>query len=480
MASRTNSPANPTLQGTTDDASRGGLFARSAVANPVSGADVNGTPINNATVTFSAGDNITLNGAAADVAINLNQANDATVTIASTATGGGGGPSVTPNNATITLAGSGGIQGGGQFTVNQAADSTINFSVDPSTLPVPDLQAITFTGASTGTYDGSTALTVNIPTGEAATIQVNNATVTDADFTNSDSILFDTTLNTGVITAEARPQWTGNTNRNGVTGNVNISRLILDASTGLILQAVDATNGVYTLTMQGAEPPAPTPSGSTTRTTVPPAGSALDLPTPPSVAVTSTNGMITSIVSRITGTPDGTSTMVSVTGTPMIAGDMMSGTVTYPASTTGGGTTDYSEPGTYTVTTETTTDNDGTEPVTRTETETFTRFIPFFQIRGASPTTAAQITAGTASTAAYDNTVGFTSIGGSGSFFFATAALTSTTINTATFGALNLAANVRYVRSVQVPDAGGVNLAYQVYQVAGVVGGQTYTNFRTI
>ena len=51
MASRTTTPANPTLQGITDDASRGGLFARSNVVNPVSGVDVNGTVINDSTIT---------------------------------------------------------------------------------------------------------------------------------------------------------------------------------------------------------------------------------------------------------------------------------------------------------------------------------------------------------------------------------------------------------------------------------------------
>ena len=37
--------ARPTLTGVTDDASRGGLFVQSNVANPVSGADVTGTVI---------------------------------------------------------------------------------------------------------------------------------------------------------------------------------------------------------------------------------------------------------------------------------------------------------------------------------------------------------------------------------------------------------------------------------------------------
>ena len=479
MASRTNTPANPTLQGTTDDASRGGLFARSAVANPVSGADVNGTPINDTTITFAAGDNITINGGTTET-INLNQANAETITIASTATGSGGTPAPAANNSIITLAGSGGIGGGGQFTLDQATDQTITFNVDSSTLPVPDLQTLTFTGASPGTYDGSTALTVDIPTGTAASIQVNDTTVADADLTDTASVLY-TTASGGVINAEARPQWTGNTNREGLTGNVNIARLILDASTGLILQAVDATAGVYRLTMEGTAPPAPTPSGSTTMTTAM-SGSALALPTPPAVMTTAANGMITNIVSRITGTPEGSTTMVSVSGTPTIAPDMMSAMVTFPASGTGGGPTDYSEPGTYTVTTETTTDNDGTEPVTSTETETFTRFVPFFTLfRASAPTTPAHLMAGMESTAAYDNTTGATwpSAGGGGAYI-ATTTLTNAAINQCTSGtgAFTTFLNVRTAGTIQVPDAGGINLTYHILQVAGVTPGLSCRDFR--
>ena len=478
MASRTTTPANPTLQGTTDDASRGGLFARSNVANPVSGADINGTPINDATVTFAAGDNVTINGGTS-AAVTLNQATDQTITIASTATGGGVAPSPA-NNATVNLTTSGGITGGGSFTLDQATDATLNFSVDSSTLPVPDLQTLTFTGASTGTYNGSTALTVDIPTGTAASVQVNNTTVADADFTDTASVLY-TTATGGVINAEARPQWTGNTNRGGETGNVNISRLILDASTGLILQAVDAASGVYRLAIQGTAPPAPTPSGSTTRTTAM-GGSALVLPTPPTVAVTASDGMVTNVVSRITGMPDGTTTMVSVSGTTTIAPDMMSASVTFPASTTGGGSTDYSEPGTYTVTTETTTDNPNTAPVTMTTTETFTRFVPYYTVfRSSAPTTLAHLMAGDESTAGYDNAAGATwpSAGGGGAYI-ATTVLTNTAINRCTsgMGAFTTLLNVRSVGTILVPDAGGINLTYHVFQVAGVTPGLSCRDFR--
>ena len=50
--SRGATPADPVLAATTDDASRGGLFARSNVANPVSGVDITGTSINDSTITL--------------------------------------------------------------------------------------------------------------------------------------------------------------------------------------------------------------------------------------------------------------------------------------------------------------------------------------------------------------------------------------------------------------------------------------------
>ena len=58
-------------------------------------------------------------------------------------------------------------------TLNGYVKNMIDTAVEiPSTLPNPN--AITFTGAVTGVYDGSTPMSVNIPTAPTKTSQLTN------------------------------------------------------------------------------------------------------------------------------------------------------------------------------------------------------------------------------------------------------------------------------------------------------------------
>ena len=79
--------AQPSLTAITDDASRGGLFVQSNVANPVSGSDIRGEVVNDTTITLS----ITINGDTQTQSFTTNQAAISTEAFDFTVAGGTGG-----------------------------------------------------------------------------------------------------------------------------------------------------------------------------------------------------------------------------------------------------------------------------------------------------------------------------------------------------------------------------------------------------
>jgi len=81
--SRGATPADPVLAATTDDNSRGGLFVRSNIANPVSGADVSGSTVGAGNITINASIN---GGTVVPVTFNVNESENRTIPMALTVT----------------------------------------------------------------------------------------------------------------------------------------------------------------------------------------------------------------------------------------------------------------------------------------------------------------------------------------------------------------------------------------------------------
>ena len=79
--------AQPSLTAITDDASRGGLFVQSNIANPVSGSDIRGEVVNDSTITLT----IMINGNPVTRTFTTNQAASDTLQFDFTVAGGTGG-----------------------------------------------------------------------------------------------------------------------------------------------------------------------------------------------------------------------------------------------------------------------------------------------------------------------------------------------------------------------------------------------------
>ena len=286
--------ANPTLTAITTEASRGGLFDRSNVANPVSGADVQGTIINDSTITLQ----FTINGEAqTPQSFTTNQAANTTLpfnfTIAGTG-GGTGGAVVTggtfdpvagalrltrsDNQPDITIPG---------FMFQQRTDEEINSLADTqiAATPISGLSNVDALGTA-GQIASVSVDGMGISFIDPATAAVSANSFSSID----DTIVF--TQRGNVVDLEARPAWEGNANTAPAgtttvsgTNTVQVERLTLGADTGLVL--VDNGAGAYTIQLAGTTP---APAGAPTATQ-PPATSALT-PSPPQViTVTPTGGI---------------------------------------------------------------------------------------------------------------------------------------------------------------------------------------------
>ena len=249
--------ATPTLTAITTEASRGGLFDRSNVANPVSGADVQGTIINDSTITLA----FTINGEVQPPqSFTTNQAADSTLpfnfTIAGTggtATGAVNGGSFDSATSTLTLTRSGGesditITG---FTFQQRTDAEINTLADAriAAASISDLINVDNLGVA-----GTTARVNPLGTG-IEFVASPPATVSPASFSSQDMTVVISQMG-NLVDLEARPAWEGNANTAPTgtttvlgTDTVQVERLTLAADTGLVL--VDNGAGAYTIQAAG-------------------------------------------------------------------------------------------------------------------------------------------------------------------------------------------------------------------------------------
>ena len=434
MASRTSTPATPTVRNTTDDSSRGSLFGISNVGDIVTGSSTprGGVAASDAQITIQINDNAQN--------FTLNQLNNETLT----------------------------------FNIDEAADTNTTY-----TLSLADT-TLTLTGSdgmssSVSLPDSS----MGNPVTTIAYTQANN----ELALTLMDSSVVTGTLDVGVTTVNGTaPDAAGNVEVALVaalgyavgqattigTSTLTFNSLVVDATTGLELIADGM--GVRLTSMDTPIPPMP--SGGTTRTIAPDTTALAPAPAP-EVTVTPNNGVITSVTTTLSGVdPDGADLPVSITQTPTIppGGTADPVDITYPDSDTSNPATDYTPPGVYTVTTTTTTDNDETDPVTVTDVETFTRYIPFFMSR-TEPTTAQNLLDSTfVSEAGWSNEI--TAIAGRNVLYFSTTALAATTgVVTAM---TNTGFPVRYasIRTIPVTDANGDTLTYTVFRApasAGVV-----------
>ena len=351
MASRTSTPATPTVRNTTDDSSRGSLFGISNIGDIVTGSSTprGGVAASDAQITIQINDNAQN--------FTLNQLNNETLT----------------------------------FNIDEAADTntTYTLSLADTTLTLTGsdgmLSSVSLPAASMG--NPVTTIAYTQANNELALTLMDGSVVTgalDVGVTTVNGTAPDAAGNVEVALVAALGYAVGQATTIG-TSTLTFNSLVVDATTGLELIADGM--GVRLTSMDTPIPP--TPSGGTTRTIAPDTTALAPAPAP-EVTVTPNNGVITSVTTTLSGVdPDGADLPVSITQTPTIppGGTADPVDITYPDSDTSNPATDYTPPGVYTVTTTTTTDNDETDPVTVTDVETFTRYIPFFMSR-TEPTTA--------------------------------------------------------------------------------------------
>ena len=452
--SRTSIPASPTSVGATDDAALGGIFSRSNLANPISGADVNGVAINDSTIS------ITINGN--EQSFTLNQSTPGMLNyVIETNTGTGSDPNAF-SGASIT---------GSTLTLIRESGTTVDLTL-PSGGGTTGIASVVYAnGVLTVTgNDGTTASNATaIPLLESITVNGNTTNITG------------TTVDLGTLTSNAMITVETNNANPDVTDVINVNTTAINVGGSQVQLQWNANLNTLSLSTPGATPPAPAAAPTFTFTAI---ESALATPTPPTGLITpGQDTTITSVTSTITG-GDSSSTNpgVSIAGTPdaiPMGGTTSPVNITYPPSDTNTPATDYTNPGTYTITTVTMGRDTNTPTATPTElnrdVETFTRFIPFFQSR-TDMTTSAMITAADASTAAWSGR--FTAITGNGRIYIAVlASELSGTIqanNVTVFGGI---LNNRLTPSspITVAFPGGDTESYNVYQIAGVATGNIIT-----
>ena len=458
--------ARPTLTGITDDASRGGLFDRSNIASPVSGADVTGTVINDSTITLS----ITIDGDTQTGSFTTNAASDGTVALTFTGVGS-------------TTTGTGGaVVTGGRFDpatnmlILERSDNQPDLMIDGWVFPTrTDSEINTLADARIGAAnisdlnnvpalgDPGNVLRVSSTTGQTEWVRPDTASVSDSSFTSNGNTVA-ITPNGAQVNLESMPEWVGN-NGNAPTGtttvgdgiDVEVRQLTLNADTGLVL----VNNGSNNFELRAAAP-APTPAEAPVATTPPPS-SAIS-PSPRQV-----------VTFRGAGTD--TVTTLDMTSVTTPAGDVVMGVttdvtggvgmVTIPAGST-------NAPGNYqTVADVTTMSTDGETRTTR-ETETIERFVPFYQSRNL-PASATDIVTGMASDAAWTGSL--TAIPGSGLIYISV--LQNVLPQTTAFAEqAGFPVRVSFVASYNVTLADGTSPAFNVFRLPGGAG-QTISNFRT-
>ena len=436
MASRTNTPANPTLQGITDDASRGGLFARSAVANPVSGADINGVAINDSMIT------IDINGMTQSFTLNQASSDTLTFTVAGGTTpgGGAGGASIFASasfdNNILTLIGN---TPQPNITVDLNSFATdAELAALRALIPtnIGDLSDVPSTRGTTGQI-----LAVNSDGDGLTYVDPATASVSASSFSNSGNVTF--TADGALVQGDAALLWangagvSGTNTFNGIALNPNSNLQFVASGDGVVIQAIPA------------------------------APMAMDTPVPPSNAFVPEVPMTMIEISGGTrnGNPTGTLTGPGVSDSNIMISPGGTDTeveVSFPDS-------NMLPPGDYEIeTTQPITPDVPGGPTSVTSMTPVMRIIPFFQSR-TDLTTSAQVLASTASSAAWSNSL--TAIAGTGVLYFAVLASELAATSGVVYAMSNTGFPVRYASLREVTVTGsGQTQTYRIFRAPANAG----------
>ena len=246
--------AQPTLTGVTDEASRGGLFTQSNIANPVSGADVQGNTINDSTVTLQ----VTIDGTTQMGTFTTNQAADSTVALTFTGIGGGSSPTTGGGDPVVR----GDVIGTNLQLVLMSGD-TVDIDISSLTTDTELQAAIAalnipstfFALTDTPNTIGGNGTLLGVVNGALAFVPMPTANVAESSFSSGGTIDIGPGTGGATVNLESRPHWQGNTNNGDNVGSagINATEIVLAADTGLIL---DNTGGTVTIRMADPAPPA--------------------------------------------------------------------------------------------------------------------------------------------------------------------------------------------------------------------------------
>ena len=474
--SRGGTPANPTLVATTDDAARGGLFARSNLGN------TSGTSPTTATDTHV--ERVAFDDTTRMLTITLNNGTSFPVEIPGGSSGGGNFPGFSMTEVTydssserLNITFADGTQrevmispASGAGTLEDLTDTTINNRQDG--------QALTYSTTANAWINKSLGFTDldDVPqtlgtVGQS--LRVNTARdglefftpsasgISPSEFSTNGNVTFsdDSGLIQGDATmASSAGDWNTIAVSSSLTGpNGRALELVLDSAT-------------LTLTLQetaAGPPPTPTPRGSVT----PPAGSDIfEDPQPDQMTTIDVTNIMTIGNPTVTVMdPDGATITPTVTTTP-VTNNMATVTITVDGS-------DVADPGEYDITaTIPTTDEDG-NAMDVTEMVNFNNFVPFVQSRSDIPdeTTLTGTTGVTRSSTAWNGTVN--AISGSGSLYIAVNSTDLTLSGNQFFADIGgFPRRGAIMRQVNV-TAGSSTLTYNILRIT-VTSPATLTNFR--
>ena len=381
--------ANPTLDAITNDASRGGLFTQSNVANPVEGVDVTGTTINDSTVTLT----VSINGTVQTGTFTLNNPADQPVNLTFTGIGTSDTPDPTPTG------GGDPVERGELINSNQ------------------DIRLYLESGNTVDIAVGALATDAELEALRMMIPVIPNIPTTFLQLTDTPTALGANGTYLGVTggalaftTPPNAPAWTGNSNEGDNVGSNPVvpASLILDSSSNLVLVNDGSNNITIRARTTAAREPATEPT---------PPSDAIDPPTQAQRTVRFDAGPMDrltdiDVVSVTRTAPDGMMTTLD---------PMMDLTVDTSQSGVQGGSGSIiinedaaSPPGTYDVIADVETTNPAGDTSVNREMSMIDRFVPFFQSRSQFST----LSGATPEGAEFNNTTGFTSSSAPGSTLY--------------------------------------------------------------
>ena len=470
--SRGGTPANPTLVATTEDAARGGLFARSNLGNTSGSSPTTGTD----THVVSG----VINGT--DLILTLNNGDTVTITDLPQGGGGGTGPSFQPTDVVLnsnlleitfadgsfhtqdlsslqlpgTNVDNSGIAGVGISNTGSNDAPQLNLSLD-------ELSASTniLSTDSIAFVSGGTSQVISFSDFRSA-LNIGGANLDENDFVDTTTVTVTDGTTAGTVEIDANMLDSG--------GNAWNTLEVSSSLVGPNMRPLQLSLTGTTLTLQetpAGPPGTPTPRGSVTP---PPTGQTIfDTPAPVTTSVTISDGTIDTSGTGPTATVRDTTGTV-VPQTPTVTMDTV--TVTIPSSAidaAGDYPIDISIP---------TLDDDGNAGPTINEMPTYTRIAPFFQ-SDADMTTSDEVKAATASSNEWNGTMTVGTNDGSTMWFAVLGSeLASNIIYCSVQGNPILNPRVGFLRAVNVIDAAGTAMSYNIFRVNANVG-QVLINFRT-